>query len=271
MLTDLEIPLVPNMLAERSSGWVAVYPRNTGDADQIAFATLKALVAHPDLFAEALYRHECDELLDVAEAVARVRTISREMDDDEALPELTKMRDPRQPEWLRTLAGREMARRGGSLRDQIAVHDASTVDVVDPIRDNIAGTHVRYLGDVESIKGKTGVLTGTKCIPEDLGVECVGVMIDDTEWLIPCEFPQFAVCDASSVDDRPGQDAGEALVGVECYVKDAGDEEWCTSEPPLKITAYREGLGYSRLPNPRPDIAFGWWNHARPTYLGVPE
>lgn len=128
MLTDLEIPLVPNMLAERSSGWVAVYPRNTGDADQIAFATLKALVAHPDLFAEALYRHECDELLDVAEAVARVRTISREMDDDEALPELTKMRDPRQPEWLRTLAGREMARRGGALRDQIAVHDASSVD-----------------------------------------------------------------------------------------------------------------------------------------------
>lgn len=146
MLADLEIELVENSLAQRHRSWVAVYPRNTGDADQIAFVTLKALVHHPDLFAEALYRHECDDLLDVAEAVARIRTISREMDDDEALPELLRMRDPRQPEWLRTLAGREMARRGGALRDQIAVHDAS------------------------------------------------------------------------SVDDRPGQDAGEALVGVECYV-----------------------------------------------------
>lgn len=112
MLTDLEIPLVENSLASRARGWVAVYPRNTGDAGQIAFVTLKALVHHPDLFAEALYRHECDDLLDVAEAVARIRTISREMDNDEALPELTRMRDPRQPEWLRTLAGREMARRG---------------------------------------------------------------------------------------------------------------------------------------------------------------
>lgn len=111
-MTDLEIPLVENSLASRARGWVAVYPRNTGDAEAIALATIRALVAHPDLFAQALAHHDCDELLDVAEAVARIRTISREMDNDEALPELTKMCDPRQPEWLRTLAGREMARRG---------------------------------------------------------------------------------------------------------------------------------------------------------------
>lgn len=111
-MTDLEIPLVPNMLAERSSGWVETYARNTGDADQIAFVTLKALVRHPDLFAQALAHHDCDDLVTVAESVARIRTISREMDDDEALPELTRMRDSSQPEWLRTLAGREMARRG---------------------------------------------------------------------------------------------------------------------------------------------------------------
>lgn len=136
MLADLEIELVENSLAQRHRSWVAVYPRNTGDADQIAFATLKALVHHPDLFAEALYRRECDDLLDVAEAVARVRTIAREMDNDEALPELTRMRDSSQPEWLRTLAGRELSRRGAMPKvaridiaeDDRAVCDASSVD-----------------------------------------------------------------------------------------------------------------------------------------------
>lgn len=136
MLADLEIELVENSLAQRHRSWVAVYPRNTGDADQIAFATLKALVHHPDLFAEALYRRECDDLLDVAEAVARVRTIAREMDNDEALPELTRMRDSSQPEWLRTLAGRELSRRGAIPKvaridiaeDDRAVCDASSVD-----------------------------------------------------------------------------------------------------------------------------------------------
>jgi len=127
MLADLEIELVENSLAQRHRSWVAVYPRNTGDADQIAFATLKALVHHLDLFAEALYHDDCFDLLAVAEAVARIRAISREMDNEEALPELTKMRDSRQPEWLRTLAGRELSRRGGSLRDQVAVCDASEV------------------------------------------------------------------------------------------------------------------------------------------------
>ena len=112
MLADLEIELIENSLAQRTRGWVAVYPRNTGDAEAIAIATIRALVAHPDLFAAALSHHDCDELVDVSVAVARIRTISREMDNDEALPELIRMRDSSQPEWLRTLAGREMARRG---------------------------------------------------------------------------------------------------------------------------------------------------------------
>jgi len=135
MLADLEIELVENSLAQRHRSWVAVYPRNTGDADQIAFVTLKALVHHPDLFAEALSHPDCDDLIDVAEAVARIRAISREMDNDEALPELTKMRDSRQPEWLRTLAGRELSRRGAKVttplidiaEDDRAVCDASEV------------------------------------------------------------------------------------------------------------------------------------------------
>lgn len=135
MLAELEIELVENSLAQRHRSWVSVYPRNTGDADQITFATLKALVAHPDLFAQALAHHNCDELVTVAEAVARIRTISREMDNDEALPELTKMRDSRQPEWLRTLAGRELSRRGANVtasradlaEDDRAVCDASSV------------------------------------------------------------------------------------------------------------------------------------------------
>ena len=115
---------------------------------------------------------------------------SDETPTTEAIAILTKLCDPRQPEAIRTRAGNLLI---DIAEDDRAVCDASSVDAVDPIRDNIAGTRVRYIGEVELIKGKCGVLTGTKRTPEEICVECVEVKIDGITWAIPCEFPQFVV------------------------------------------------------------------------------
>lgn len=122
----------------------------------------------------------CPDLCRLASAVHGLHLAeSDETPIDQAIAILTKLRDSRQPEAIRT--------RAGNLLIDIAEGDR------DPIRDNIAGTRVRYLGDVESIKGKCGVLTGTKRTHEELGVECVEAVIDGLTWAIPCEFPQFEV------------------------------------------------------------------------------
>lgn len=107
-MTELIIPFVEHRLKSDAS---AVYECNTGEAAHMALVTLRALLSHPDLFAQALSHHDCDELIDVAEAVVHVRKISREMDNDEALPLLTQMRLSDKPEWMRALAGRELVRR----------------------------------------------------------------------------------------------------------------------------------------------------------------
>lgn len=130
-----------------------------------------------------------------------------------------------------------------------------------------AAVHGLHLAESDATPAAEAIAILTKLRdsrqPEAIRTRAGNLLIDIAE-------DDRAVCDASSVDEQPGQDAGAALVGVECYVKDTNDKEWCVSDPPLKITAYREGLGYSRLPNPRKDQAFDWWNHASPAYLGKP-
>ena len=58
-------------------------------------------------------------------AIATVLTLNQlpKMEDDDALPLLTKMREIGQPEWVRTIAGNHIA-----MLDQHATHDASRVD-----------------------------------------------------------------------------------------------------------------------------------------------
>lgn len=85
-----------------------------------------------------------------------------------------------------------------------------------------------------------------------------------------------AVCDASSVDDRPGQDSGEALVGVECYIFDpaTGDSSKDAMHGPssaggrrgvvTSVKVYGDDLWYALDHT-------GFFRHARPVYLGLPE
>lgn len=161
-------------------------------------AILDGLQSFRDIPAMVCALHFCPEFCQLAAAVHGLHLAeSDETPTTEAIAILTKLRDSRQPEAIRTRAGNLLI---DIAEDDRAVCDASSVDAADPIRDNIAGTRVRYIGEVELIKGKCGVLTGTKRTPEEICVECVEVKIDGLTWAIPCEFPQFAVCDASEVE-----------------------------------------------------------------------
>jgi hypothetical protein len=78
-----------------------------------------------------------------------------------------------------------------------------------PIARNTKGTRVRYLGEILSIKGQIGTLTGEKGFPDKLpNTMCVGIDFSGITWRIPEECPleliddlgdQHAVCDASEV------------------------------------------------------------------------
>lgn len=96
--------------------------------------------------------------------------------------------------------------------------------------------------------------------PEAIRTRAGNLLIDIAE-------DDRAVCDASSVDDRPGQDAGAALVGVECYVWDGEWEEEFEAVP-LKILSITENRYSARWPGYPQDQS---WMHARPVYLGLPE
>jgi hypothetical protein len=110
-MTDLEILLVDHRIAIQFGAWKAFYTTNTGEARQILLATFRAAEAFdPMVVAEAL--DKAPEFCTIAAAVADLHTIRR-MDDDEALPVLIQMRQSDRPEWLRALAGGEMARRSG--------------------------------------------------------------------------------------------------------------------------------------------------------------
>lgn len=74
-----------------------------------------------------------------------------------------------------------------------------------------------------------------------------------------------AVCDASSVDDRPGQDAGEALVGIECLLWDGEWNEFMNPNFKRYVTKF-ENEKYANAADPNL-----FWDHARPVYLGLPE
>jgi hypothetical protein len=68
-------------------------------------------------------------------------------------------------------------------------------------------------------------------------------------------------------DDRPGQDAGAALVGVECYFW-GGDYGPDRARIAVCAGCNASGSMYFWL---SPHGAKNWWSHARPTYLGLPE
>ena len=107
-------------------------------------AILEGLQSFRDIPAMVRALHSCPEFCQLAAAVHGLHLAESDATPvDEAIAILTKLRDSRQPEAIRT--------RAGNLLIDIAEDDR-------------------------------------------------------------------AVCDASSMDDRPGQDAGAALVGVECYV-----------------------------------------------------
>lgn len=102
--------------------------------------------------------------------------------------------------------------------------------------------------------------------PEAIRTRAGNLLIDIAE-------DDRAVCDASSVDDRPGQDAGAALVGVECYFSDDG-ENW-TAPKKCDLFESRDGedLPYRAEDRARAEngVCGYWWRHARPVYLGLPE
>ena len=82
----------------------------------------------------------------------------------------------------------------------------------------------------------------------------------------PITLGHVAVIDPPK-DLRPGQDAGEALVGVECYV-------WDHMLPaPAKVTTakivqYDPYRGHFK--EFKYYTGYCWWIHARPVYLGKP-
>lgn len=109
-MPDLEIPLTEHRLAERYGEWKTVYVANTGEAATILRDTFLAAQAHdiPTVL-DALYA--CPDLCRLAAAVADIHAIET-MDNDEAMPVLVQMCGSDRPEWLRTMAGRELSRRG---------------------------------------------------------------------------------------------------------------------------------------------------------------
>lgn len=136
--------------------------------------------------AEELARH--GDFCELAAQVAAIRKLQRELDNRDAtdadhgiLNELRRSANP----WIHREAG-NLLMLIADERDQVAAHDG-----IDAIAENVAGTRVRYTGEVESIKGKCGVLTGVKRIPEELGVPCIEVEIGGATWAIPCEYRQF--------------------------------------------------------------------------------
>lgn len=104
--------------------------------------------------------------------------------------------------------------------------------------------------------------------PEAIRTRAGNLLIDIASNPLP---DQVAVCDASSVDDRPGQDAGEALVGVECYVWDnltKGLSEGVIGPYIVYDVCDEDRFRYA-IEGPMEAGIF--YAHARPAYLGVPE
>jgi hypothetical protein len=125
-MTDLRIRITEHRLAERYGEWETVYAGNTGEAATILRDTLRAAQVYdiPTVL-DALYA--CPDLCRLAAAVANIQTIET-LGDDEALPVLIQMRGSEKPEWLRTLACRELSRRGYLLLGDIAEGDRAACD-----------------------------------------------------------------------------------------------------------------------------------------------
>ena len=105
--------------------------------------------------------------------------------------------------------------------------------------------------------------------PEAIRTRAGNLLIDIAE-------DDRAVCDASSVDDRPGQDAGAALVGVECYIFDGatGDYSKDAMHGPSSAGGRRGVVAATKVCGDGLWYALdhtGFFRHARPVYLGLPE
>lgn len=153
--------------------------------------------AHAEPAAMVRALHFCPEFCQLAAAVHGLHLAeSDETPEAEAIAILTKLRDSRQPEAIRTRAGNLL------------------IDIVsNPLPDHVA------------------------------------------------------VCDASSVDERPGQDAGEALVGEMCFVwSGKWIDGYCAN--PVRIEGIENGNYRAGFPSIDGSTL---WQHAHPTYLGLPE
>lgn len=105
---------------------------------------------------------------------------------------------------------RRTGKHGGDVRKwagQVLTQMTNADPVRNPVAMNVAGTRVRYLGKVDGIEGKIGTLTGKKWVPEELGIECVGIEIDGTEWGIPSAVPLELIADLG--DQHAEHDASE--------------------------------------------------------------
>ena len=188
-MIELIIRQTPHDVRETAWGFGALESTYSGKQLPAALDSIldgmTAIRASAEL-AEALSTH--DDFCELAAQVAVIRKLQRELDDRDAtdadhavLNEIRRSSNP----WLHREAGNLLALIADE-RDQVAAHDG-----IDAIAENVAGTRVRYTGEVESIKGKCGVLTGVKRIPEELGVPCIEVEIGGATWAIPCEYRQF--------------------------------------------------------------------------------
>lgn len=134
------------------------------------------------------------DLCDLAARVAAVRMLRRKLaDQDLTDAEHAALNALRADtcEWIRAEAGRALVELAEPLRNQDAAHDGR-----DAVSENIAGAKVRYMGDIKSIQGRVGVLTGEASLPDDVGAKCRGIRFDGDFWWIPMECP-LEVVDAA--------------------------------------------------------------------------
>jgi hypothetical protein len=78
----------------------------------------------------------------------------------------------------------------------------------------------------------------------------------------------------TTIDNGPQQDSGEKLVGVECYLWGRFDSRLVDTAPigELHVGVVTEHDSVDGLPEPVPyRAANGWYVHARPVALGLPE
>lgn len=136
-----------------------------------------------------------------------------------------------------------------------------------------AAVHGLHLAESDATPTTEAIAILTKLCdsrqPEAIRTRADNLLIDIAE-------DDRAVCDASEVDERPGQDAGAKLVGVECYIFDpaTGDSSKDAMHGPssaggrrgvvTSVKVYGDDLWYAL-------DRTGFFRHARPAYLGLPE